>query len=301
MTELTPEEINTLSKKDTLFKDLYKMLEEIRKEKLVSNVEKSEYIELTYNDLLEMNEFEFDSVYWDKIFESNKPKWDSKYLKINHQIDSIIDSYNERYERNKLENYLKIELHDVKTVHHLNNRRVDGVSLGFMLTPLKGTIQQVEYTPELVPKKDNDGDSVRDVSLSLLFTQNYSIPFSKPVVHYLDTNLFIYDELGGKSKDEVLKQYDVKIDIDRIRINNEDILLSTINVPPLIRYYNERNESDFSFSTELYKQRISEEYLNQDFQPLPWYNKSIKDSIINSNTTFKKINDLFDLYEIEIN
>lgn len=291
MTKLTPEEINTLSKKDTLFKDFYEKLVVVRDSVLVSEVEKSEYVELTYGDYLNLSDFYGDTIYWKKMDKGIEERWESEFQPIEKEIDSVVDFYVKRYEKNNLNNYLKIELDRVKTDYYSYTSGVKDVSLGFKLTPLKGTVQQVVFYYSIEPKIDEDkedplfGNLLKDLNGCRSTT-----PFSRPVVRYWNVGYDWKDVLSGSSKNEVLRDYNIEIEIDRIRVNDTNLHKKDSELPYDIEQYIKYKESDIMVS--YYEESISKEYLNKRFVSLWDFKFKVQDSIINTNEKFKKIREI---------
>jgi hypothetical protein len=295
MTKLTPEEINTISQKDTLFKDFYKMMEMIRDSVLVSDVDKSEYINLKYKDYLDLNEFYLDSTYWNGMDDSLEERWNEKYKGTKDQIDSIIQFYNKRYENNKLDNYLKIELDRVNTNYYSYSIGVKDVQLGFKLTPLKGEIQQLVFYYSLTPKiNENKDDSLLGNLLKDLNGCRSMTPFSRPITRYWTVGYSLEKELSGSTKDEVLRDYNLEIHIDRIRTNDMNLDSDDSKLPYEVEQYNKYEDSPFM--RELYEEDISEEFLNKKYLSVSNFKQEVRDSIVNSNEKFKKINDLYKKY-----
>lgn len=295
MTKLTPEEINTLSKKDTLFKDFYKMVEVVRDSVLVSDVDKSEYIDVKYKDYLDLTEFYLDSTYWNSMDNSLEERWNREYKGTKDQIDSIIQFYNQRYQNNNLNSYLKIELDRVTTNYYSYSSGVKDVRLGFKLTPLKGEIQQLVFYYSLTPKiNENKDDSLLGNLLKDLNGCRSMTPFSRPITRYWKVDYSLEKELSGSTKDEVLRDYNLEIDIDRIRINDMNLDSDDSELPHEIEMYNEYEDSPFM--RELYEEDIAEEYLNKKYLSVSNFKREVQDSIVNSNEKFKKINDLYKKY-----
>lgn len=295
MTELTPEEINTLTKKDTLFKEFYQKLDVVRDSVLISEVEKSEYVDVKYRDFMDFAELSKDSTYWNGIDKDVEERWEKQFKPIKKEIDSVVDYYNKRYQNNNLNSYLKIELDRVNTNYYSYSNGVKDVRLGFKLTPLKGEIQQLVFYYSLTPKinenKDNSllGNLLKDLNGCRSMT-----PFSRPITKYWKVDYSLEKELSGSTKVEVLRDYNLEIDIDRIRINNMNLDSDDSELPHEIEMYNEYE--DLEFMRGLYEEDISEKFLNKEYRSLRGLQQDVQDSIVKTNEKFRKIREIYDKY-----
>ena len=246
---------------------------------------KEKFNSLTYRDYYEYTRLRNDNSFFDSLSQNVfKPKYESKYGRLKEKIDSLYESY--YINPIKLEDYVKVELGDVDTEYYYSGG-ISDVSLGFKLTPLKGTIQQIVFQYKYKPKIGGKEYTHRC---------RRTKPFSRRVGSYWEVDYSERNILGGETPSTIKRDYDFDIKILKIRYNNENLSNDDMDIPFEIRMRKKYTEEGDQSMVEYYTKDISEEYLNQKYISYKEFLEPKKDSVIKSLTPkYNTINDLFDL------
>ncbi|MEB2784877.1 hypothetical protein [Algoriphagus persicinus] len=98
---LTPEELSVIIQKDTLFKGTYSIVEVANKFVLNTDVQRAEYLPLTYSRFHEFIQLASNQSnnykYLDSLYSS---EWKESVLKYEGKIDSLINSYQKEKQEN---------------------------------------------------------------------------------------------------------------------------------------------------------------------------------------------------------
>lgn len=261
---LTLEELSKELKRDSSFSYFYERIQKINNEHINNDLKKAKYMELTYRRVYDMFIYD-DTVLAKKL--SNE--WEMKYGKYNEKVDSISEYWKGIENKYSLDQYVKIELANVSTEYYKYSGGVKNVNLGFKIIPLKGKIDQLRFCYYIIPKINSDNK--KRVYTSLL-DRNwclYSSPFSKEVIGHWEAGYSDKNKLAGKNKNEILRDYDINIEIDKVRINGENKDANDIEIPFVIKMYWE--EGDDGSMKEYYSNRIIEEFIDKNYKPLLEY------------------------------
>lgn len=237
---LTQEELNEGIKKDSSFSLFYEQITTLNESYKDDSI-RSKYKGITYRMAYKLFCYTDTALYNKSIND-----WNKKYGNYQILVDSISNYWKEKKEKYNLDQYAKIELAKVETEHY-SFGGISDVSLGFKLTPLKGKVDQIIFVFSIKPKiKDNyDYDKSRAT-----LTQ----PFSKPTIKYWKANYNMKNELGNKTLESILRDYDILIEIEKIRFNGENI--SKIDIPFEIENY---------WEYDFYKERIIKKYIDKSY------------------------------------
>lgn len=263
--------------KDTSFVEIYKYTEYIRDTLLTSEIDRVKYSDLTYSDLLKYMKKLQDTTFLKPHYEKFEKEWSDKYSIYEKKVDSISTYWKKVKEENSLDKHLKIELAAIDTEYYEYIGGVKSVSVGFKLTPLKGKIEQVRFGFLLEPKikedEENAYTSALDWSWCLLTT-----PFSKEVIRYWDANYKNEDKLKGESASSVNRDYNVKIDIDKIRVDGVNLSMEDLKIPKSLKdYWRYENKE---YLKDLYMDDVIKEVLGEEYIPSYKYvNSKIKEII----------------------
>lgn len=257
---LSIEEINDEIEKDTLFSYFYEHIQNINKNSLDTDIKKAKYAKLTYRRVYNLF-FYNDTTLYNKLFN----EWKEKYSGYIEKVDSVSDYWERMKQEYSLEQYVKIELASISTQYYRYSGGIEDVIIGFKLIPLKGKVDQIEFSYSVTPKI-NSGDSGEKYISSM--DRNwclYSSPFSKEVTGSWKVGYSNENKLAGKTKDEVLRDYDLNIEIDKVRFNGENINKDDVEIPFSVRMYWEEGDSgsmkDY-YSDEIIKEFIDKQYIS---------------------------------------
>lgn len=255
--ELSTKELADAIESDSAFADLYTMIRSTYDS--LDKVDQARYYNITYRDLNDFHKFFIeDTDYWKPLHEKWDKEWYEKYGPQLQKADSIIAYWQKQKEDNVPEKYVSIELANVSTEYYSYTGGVRHVSFGFSITPLKGSIDQVEFHYRFIPKiSGDDGNHYYDI-----LNSHYCIstsPITSPVVRYWQADYSDEKRFGGMTAEQILRDYDLKIDIDEIRYEGRNINEETLGIPESVRYYLDYGFEDFG------KGRVVKEFIDTNF------------------------------------
>lgn len=310
--ELSEKEIQKSLEGDSLIYNFHKEFKVYRDTLSSNGGLKKKFEPITYSDIRILREVygkEYDS-FRDSIKENIlKPKWEEEFGYIDTKIDSVLSFY---YDNPiDLSKYVKVELSKVNTEYYGSIGGISEVNLGFKLTPLKGTIQQLIFSFTYTPKIGGKSYSHRYRTVE---------PFNRSIVRYWEVDYSEKRELGGETPYTFMRDYDVSIQIEKIRYKNENLSKEREDIPFEVEMLKKSIDGDLSISVgltnddrdlisnlmvESYRKSVSEEVLSLPYESYDDYSrnglKPIIDSVMDSKTMNRELMEelfLF-LYEME--
>ncbi len=272
--QLSKKELQASLEKDSAIYNLHNNVLSVVRDTFNLSIElKNKYKSLTYRDYYDYNKFTTNTQYFDSIKNNLvKPKWNKEYGYVFSKIDSLYDSY---YSNPiDLEDYVKVELSKIDTEYYEYSGGISDVSLGFRLTPLKGTIQQIIFQYTYKPKIGGKEYTHR---------RRTTKPFGRSVLRWWEVDYSEKRILGGETPYTIKRDYDFDIDILKIRYNNENLSNDEMDIPHKLRMLKKYRELNDEGMIKLYEKDVSEELLNLPYKTLEEYFTPIRDSILGNN------------------
>lgn len=255
---LSIEELNCELEKDSLFGYFYNNIQEINKNLLDSDVKKAKYAKLTYRRVYDLFSYKDTTLYNMLLNE-----WKEKNSDNIKKVDSVSNYWKRMKQEYSLEQYVKIELASVSTQYYRYSEGVENVIIGFKLTPLKGRVDQIEFSYSITPKINSGGSREKHISYLDRNWCLYSSPFSKEVIGNWKVDYNSEKKLAGKTKDEILRDYDLNIEIDKVRFNEKNINKDDVEIPFSVRRYWE--EGDNESMRNYYSDKIIKEFIDKEY------------------------------------
>jgi hypothetical protein len=254
--KLSTEELSKAIKSDTLFSEFY---EDVRKEvDNMSDIKKATYNDITYRRLFKYIKYLQDTTYWKPLHEKWEKEWESEYGKYLPKADSVLNYWKQYLAENSLDKYVKIELARIDKEWYDYIGEIKEVNLGFKLTPLQGTIEQIRFNYGYKPKIN--GDSKYYEKHNCISTS----PFSSPTIRYWEVSYSDRDNFAGKNVETFLRDYNLFIEVTNIRKDGVNISTNDFNVPKEVSECLE-NEKDYPFLFDLSKDELIKEMINKDY------------------------------------
>lgn len=264
--ELTVEDLKTAIENDSLFEQTYKAIEFQKDSVLTSELDKVKWSDLTYKQIHDFINYTADTIKSKPLREKFKKEWETKYSGIITQVDSISNYWKKYAEENSLDQYVKVELVTLDKEYYSYAGGIRNVNLGFKLTPLKGKIEQMRFGYEIVPKLDEDNEKSEYSSLLSSLDLNWcrmSRPFSKPTTRYWEASYSNEKILESRSVKTLLRDYNLKIVVDEIRIDGQNIDKDDLGIPKSIERHWEYENKEYL--SDLYLDDVAKELLGKDF------------------------------------
>lgn len=252
--KLTPDELAKAIKSDTSFTPFYEGIRVVAE--LMSDVQKATYKDLTYRRLFNYVSFLNDEAYWKPLTEEWESEWEKENSFYIPKVDSVIAYWEKYLEENSLNNYVKIELVQIKKKWYTYINRIEDVYLGFKLTPLKGRIDQVRFTYGYLPKISEKQYYSRKKCLD-------TDPLTAPRVDYWEVSYSDQDFFASQTVEHFLRDYNLYIEVTDIRKDGVNINKDDFDVPESISDYFDNKGIDYM--EDYYKGEVIKELINRDY------------------------------------
>lgn len=243
--KLSTDVLSKAIKSDTSFTSFY---ENIRKKvDELDDIKKAKFNDVTYRRLFKYVKFSKDTTYWKPLFE----KWEKEYEKefgiYSIKADSTLNHWKKFLEENSLDKYVKVELAQIDKEYYDYIGELKEVNLGFRLTPLQGTIEQIRFNYGYKAKINGDKYFERHNCIS-------TSPFSSPTIRYWEVGYSDKNDFAGKTVETFLRDYNLQIEITKIRKNGVNISTDDFNIPEEISDYFTYGDEDFM--KDYYKEKV---------------------------------------------
>ncbi|MBK5214988.1 MAG: hypothetical protein JJE55_15180 [Flavobacteriaceae bacterium] len=250
-------DLKSIIEKDTLFELTYKAIQNIRETKLIDDVEKAKWSDITYERVHKTVKLYSDTLVQSKYTEKIKSDWNSKYGFYLPKADSISKHWKKYEKENSLNSYVSIELFDIQTEYQR-------VKIGFKITPLKMPLKQVSFDYIFIDKNEKEKikkwkryPSLNDNTVSYNYYEN----ISEPKVYWkIDSEN--QDKLEDKILEEVLGKFVFQLQLNSITKDGVRISKYDIDIPTNIERMWE-NENDFMY--DYYRGDVIKEFINSEF------------------------------------
>lgn len=265
-------DLKDIIEKDTLFEFTYKAIQEIRDLKLTDDVEKAKWSDMTYDRVHKMVQLYSDTLAQSKYTGKIKSDWNSKFGMYIPKLDSILNYWIKYKKDNSLETYVKVELFDVQTDER------GYASMGFKITPLKGEIDNLHFN--YVFNKKSDEKTKREKNISSINDRFWVVSISDKISKskiFWEFDPKNDDIIKNKILEEVLKEYEFKLEVSKININGVRLSIYDQKTPISIDILLDMEENDFM--REYYRNDLIKEYLNENFVSYSSFKSSKIDSI----------------------
>lgn len=264
--KLTVEDLKKAIEKDTLFENTYKLIEFQKDSVLTTELDKVKWSDLTYKRIHDFVKYTADTTISKPLREKFKKEWESKYGKIAEEIDSVSQYWKNYAKENSLDQYVKVELARIDKEYYTYAGGIKNVNLAFKLTPLKGKIEQMRFGYKIEAKLDEDNKESEYSSLFASLDYSWcrmSSPFSNPTTQYWEASYTNEKILQSRTAETFLRDYNLYIIIDEIRVNGQNIDRNDLGIPKSIERHWEYENKEYL--TDLYMDGVAKEVLNKNY------------------------------------
>lgn len=261
---LSIEELGNIINKEPDFAEIYEGIKELREEKLKSEIDQAKFHSITYRDMYDFYKELKDSVAEKKFSESILKEWGELYASDTLKLDSVINYWEKYKEDNSLTRYVRIELVELYKEYYSYSGDVKKVNLGFKLTPLNGTIEQIRFSYYIKPKINEDQTDEYMSALGKSWCLSTS-PFSTPTTRYWEVDYTNEKILKNQTISTFNRDYNIFIDIDKMRIDGKNISYDDLEIPKSIESYMT------SSYPSIYKDDIIVELINKNYKSIFTY------------------------------
>jgi hypothetical protein len=253
--KLSTDELSDAIKSDTSFTSFY---ENIRKKvDDIDDIKKAKFNDVTYRRLFKYYKFLQDTIYWKPFNEKWEKEWKNDFGIDITKADSTVNYWKKYLAENSLDKYVKVELAQIDKEYYDYIGELKEVNLGFRLTPLQGTIEQIRFNYGYQAKINGDKYFEKHNCIS-------TSPFSSSIIRYWEVGYSDKDDFAGKSVGTFLRDYNLQIEITSIRKNGLNISTDDFNIPEVVSDYFTFVAND-EMMREYYKEKIIKSLVNKDY------------------------------------
>ena len=272
---LTVDELRA-NMKDSTFNDFYDYVQKLRSWIIESDVRQAKYGEVSYKRLKKYFTHSQDTVFFNKKEEEWNQTYESMYPDYNKQVDSIMAYWRSYKEQYSMDSLVDIEFDGLRKEYYYSGG-VSNVYLGFKITPLKGTVDQLIFRYRMQLKVNSD----RSNSLYGLFDSHRcaaTSPITTAKTLYWEADYSDEDALKGKSSSEAKRDYDFIIELVNIRVNGENYEDKLNLIPDPVRNALSLSTSENNYyKDDIIKLLINPEYKSYYDYARPLYEAEMKD------------------------
>lgn len=254
---LTVEELQSNIKNDTTFTEFYTTVQKIREWVLASDINQATYGNITYKRLKNFFEESSDTTFVNKRVKVYQEEYAKLYPDYSQQVDSIVNHWREYQKKYELESFVKIEFDKLWKEYYSYSGDVQTVNVGFKVTPLKGTIDQLVFRYNIKSKISDSG--------SIGFMEGKRCLASSPIktakTLYWEADYSDEKYLKHMSNSEVKRDYNFNIEIVEIRVQGENIKEKVDAIPFSVEMAMKYNSHD----------GLIKEFINKDYKSMYEY------------------------------
>lgn len=257
---LSNKELSAWLKEDTFFVNEY--YKEFRDWwETLDQIEQVKYAEVTYQRLDNYIKYDNDSIIWTPFQQQCKEEWIVKYGKSLSKADSIIaywDSVSQEH-LSMMSKFAKIELKKINTEYYAYIGGIKNVDLGFLITPLQGTIQQIRFEYAYGAKINETTSNKRNCICTS--------PITSPSIKWWEVPYSERERFGGETAASFLRDYDMIINITSIRKDNINYNIDDIDVPKAVKSYLDAQKDEWSarYMLDYYKKEVITSIIQSDY------------------------------------
>lgn len=278
--DLSPKELKNAITNDSLFTYVYKEMVDFKKLNK-DKIKLANYSELTWQEILDYNNFKLEKL--SDIRDEFEKEYLSKYDKTIQKGIELINDYKKKNEvwinENHPNNFVDIELIGINTEYYEYSGGVDDVYFKFRIKTKKGRVQQVTWG---INPKAKINDKKKDDLYSLLDYQGYiySSPINNVVTGRYEASYKHEKIAAGKSAKSFLRDYDLNLEIRKVRFKNKNISYDDFELPFEVRMYIEYKEKKDVGMYESYLADVIADKIDADFISKTSYVLKKQDSIL---------------------
>ena len=264
---LTVEELKSEMKKDSDFISFYEEFQRIREKKLDSDVVQAKYGDLTYKRIWDVITYSRDSSTFEDIQKEAKSRYNAQKKDYSKSLDSLRHYWKAQAAKYNPNSYVKIEFENIKREYYSSSSVLKSVNIGFNITALKGTLEQLKFS-YLIKSKISEGERSYwndERGYCIL-----SCPIYSSSVCYWELPYSLKDALQYKTAFEVQRDYDIIINVSRVRINGENIDAADFSMPYDISSYLSDPKDEY------YRDLVIHEYIDESYKSLEEYARAVE-------------------------
>lgn len=268
--KLSTDELAKTGKQDTLFAGFY---ENIRKSvDEMDDIKKAKFNDVTYRRLYKYYKFLQDTTFWKPKTDKWEKEWEKDFGIYLNKADSTLNYWKKYLAENSLDKYVKIELANIRKEYYEYIGELKEVNLGFRMTPLQGSVQQIRFNYGYKAKIHGDNNYYE--KHRCIETE----PLSTPRIGYWKVDYSDRNKFAGKNVETFLRDYNMYIEVVEIRKDGINMSMADFSVPDEVAKCLEV-ENEYPSLFEMYKDDIIKNLINKNYVGKWEYRKEKADSI----------------------
>lgn len=259
---LTVEELKSEMKKDSDFISFYEDFQRIREKKLDSDVVQAKYGDLTYRRIWNFMKYYHDPSTFEEIWKEAESRYNAQNKDYSKSLDSLSHYWKAHAAKYDPNSYVKIEFEAIDREYYSSSQVLKTVNIGFNITALKGTVEQLKFSYKIKPKISEGRSSFWDDDGGSCIC---SSPINSSSVRYWELPYSLMDALQYKTASEVHRDYDIIIKVSRVRINGENIDAADYYMPYEISSYLSDPKDKY------YRDLVIHEHIDESYMSIEEY------------------------------
>ena len=256
---LTVDELTSNIENDSTFADFYSGIQGIRGYIMKSDVTQAKYSKITYKRVYSYYKKLSDSTFIGNIRDEQRKLYDLQYHSYESEVDSILTYWKTYKNKYSFDSIVSVKYDKLLKDYYSYSNDVKNVYIGFEITPLKGTIEQLIFRYCIKSKISNDGKmSMFDSHRCLA-----SSPIRSTKTLYWEADYSDEQYLKDISSTQVAREYDFNIEIVDVRMNGKNISEKLDSIPDVV--LQALDYTDDGIMTDYYSSKIIKELIDPNY------------------------------------
>ena len=253
---LSSDDLSPIIKNEPRFAEFY---EELQDEiKSFNEIERAKFNDITYRSLYKVIQFMNDTTKIAPLARQWSTEWEEEFGGYESKIDSVVNYWTDYKIANSLDRFVKVEFAVIDKEYYSYSRDVKDVNLGFRLTPIQGTIEQIKFNYRYSAKIDDFyGDKHRCISTT---------PFNTPVIRYWGVEYSDEKRLKNVSTTEFIRDFNINIEITDVRIGGVNYSTDDLDIPSSIERLLNTDQGKYPNLYNLYRENIIADILCSSYK-----------------------------------
>ncbi len=244
---LTAQELVKVEKKNPGFGNMYQFIQTVKDSLLKDTLSGKVWSEITYQRVNDFVLYMNDTSVFKSVNDSLKGAWERQYGQYSQKADSILAYWTKYKEESDVSKYVRIELTEIAKEYYPYSNKLNTISLGIRVVPLKGAIDYLRFSYKIIPRSAlNKGQSIYDIYNSPLYEASWCTMTSRfygTVDNYWEVNYTNKKVLEDRNMDSFNSDFIIHFEVSDLRKDGRRISKGNAQIPAsLLSYW--ANEGD---------------------------------------------------------
>lgn len=238
---LTAQELVKVENKNPGFGNMYAYIQKVKDSLLTDDVSGKKWGEITYQRVNDFVIYMNDTAVFNSINDSLKTVWEKQYGQYSQKADSILTYWRDYKEGSDVSQYVKIDLAEIDKEYYPYSNKLNTVSLGIRVVPLKGAIDYLRFSYKIIPRSAlNKAQSIYDIYNSPMYEASWctlSSRFSGSVLNYWEVNYTNKKILEDRNMQSFNSDFVIHFDVSELRKDGRKISKGSAEIPVSVLNY----------------------------------------------------------------